>query len=125
MRAESQKPGAADGKHRMGWKTGTGDASAPAGPGQSPWEAISSRRATPSQEWSMVAPGAPLGWELGAGGVSRTGVAQSQGGNRQLRALGSRSWKAGVFVAVSSQGFEGPACYGATFLRDQLAEDRL
>lgn len=110
MGAESHKPGAADGKHLMGWKMGTGDAPAPAGPGQSPWGAISSRRATPSQEWSMAAPGAPLGWEFGAGGVSRTRAAQSQGGYRQLRALGSRSWKAGVLVAVSSQGFEEPAC---------------
>lgn len=72
MRAESQKPGAADGKHLMGWEMGTGDAPSPEGPGQSPRGAISSRRATPSQEWSTAAPGAPLGWELGAGGVSRT-----------------------------------------------------
>lgn len=104
---------------------GTGDVSPPAGPGQRPWGAISSRRATPSQKWSVGAPGAPLGWELGAGEVSRTGAAQSQGGNRQLRALESRSWKNGVLVAVSSQGFEGPACYGATSLGDQLAKDQL
>lgn len=65
------------------------------------------RRATPSQEWSRAAPGASLGWELGAGGVSRIMVAQSQRGDKELRDPGRRSWKAGGLADVSSQGFEG------------------